>query len=141
MTPGPRAEPGGERPSTGRTVALYTAGRFAIFAALTAVLLGIGLGIVALTGHRIDGRTVEPVALAAAFVAAPLSMAVSYVALARQREVMAGVVADRLERYRARAAARTAAEDAYADRLAAERLAAERVAGDRGPDAEAPPGP
>ncbi|MFL6140126.1 MAG: DUF4229 domain-containing protein [Frankiaceae bacterium] len=116
--------------STGRTVATYTVGRLAIFVALTAVLLGIGLGIVVLTGHRLDGRAVEPVALAAAFVAAPLSMVVSYFALARQREVMTGVVADRLERYRVRAAARTAAEDAYAERLA----------GERHRDREAPPG-
>ena len=106
--------------SSGRAVATYTAGRVGIFAALTAVLLGLGLGLVALTGHRIDGRSVVPVLLAAAFVAAPLSMVVSYFALARQREAIAGVVADRIERYRARAAARTAAEDAYAERLAAE---------------------
>jgi hypothetical protein len=120
------ASPASGQPSTGRTFATYTVARFLIFFVLTAVLFGIGAGIVALTGHALDGRSVKPIVLAAAFVAAPLSMVVSYLALARQREVITFAVAERVERYRARAAARTAAEDAYVDQLAAQPHAQEQ---------------
>jgi Protein of unknown function (DUF4229) len=112
-------------PGAGRMFALYTLGRFAVFVVLTALLFGLGAAVVALTGHRLDGRSAQPLVLAAAFVAAPLSMLVSYVVLARQRVVLTSAVAGWVEGFRARAAARTAAEDAYADRLAATGRAAD----------------
>jgi hypothetical protein len=109
--------PSGRRPVTGALVARYTVERFAIFFAMTAVLAGIGLGIVALMGHPIDWRSARPVLLVAAFLAAPLSMVASYFLLRHEREALAGTVADRVERYRERAAARAAREDAYVDEL------------------------
>ena len=112
---------GGPPVHPGRLVVGYTLGRLAVFCVLTGVLFGIGAGIVALAGHSVDADTAKPLGLAAAFVAAPLSMLVSYVVLARQRVAVTELAAARIERYRARAAARTAAEDAYAERLAAER--------------------
>lgn len=100
---------------TGRTLAVYTVGRFVVFFVLTGVLFGIGLGLIALTGHSIGHREMEPVALTAAFIAAPLSMLVSYFVLARQRMVLTNAVERTVTRYKSRVEAKTAAEDAYAD--------------------------
>lgn len=113
---------GAGRPAgAGRVFAVYTLARFAVFLALTAVLFGLGAGLVALTGHSVDGGSAEPLALAAAFVAAPLSMLASRIVLARQQAVVTSVVAGWIDGRRARTAARIAAEDAYAERLLRER--------------------
>jgi len=117
------------RPATGWLVARYTVERFAVFVAITAVLAVIGIGIVALTGHTVDWRAARPVVLVAAFLAAPLSMVASYFLLRHEREALAVTVATRVERYRERAAARAAREDAYAEELV-RRQAAQRP----GPD-------
>lgn len=100
---------------TGRTLAAYTVGRFIVFFVLTGVLFAVGIGLIALTGHSVGGHEMEPVALAAAFIAAPLSMLVSYFVLARQRLVLTSAVERTVTRYKSRVEAKTAAEDAYAD--------------------------
>ena len=122
----------GAGPARGvRLVAVYSLLRLALLLGVTAVLLGIGLALVAATGHAVTWRTTRPILLAAAFVGAPLSMLASFRLLAGYREAMAGQVAAGVERYRQRAAARTAREDAYAEEL-------RRSAGSEPPSGERP---
>lgn len=114
-----------------KPVAVYTLVRFATFVAAGLVLFGIGVAVVLLTGHQLDARSVRPIALAAAFVAVPVSLVLSYVAFRRQREAMVSVVSDAVERYRTRAAERVAREDAAAEALLQAAAAEERQGGGR----------
>lgn len=88
------------RPRDARAVVVYTLARAALFA------LCLALGWLAgLTG---------PVLL---IVALLVSGVLSWFLLQRQRLAMSAAVTDRVDRVRARAHARTVAEDAYADAL------------------------
>jgi hypothetical protein len=92
-------EPPG-RPRDGRAVAVYTAARLALFAVCVAVLWLVGFS-----------------GLLLVLVALVVSGVLSLFLLQRQRLAVSGAVERRLTRGRERLRARTAAEDAYADRL------------------------
>jgi hypothetical protein len=98
-------EPPG-RPRDGRAVLVYTAARLALFAGCLALawLVGLRGGLMVLVALVVSG-------------------VLSLFLLQPQRLAMSGAVERSFARGRARMQARTAAEDAYVDRLHAERSA------------------
>ncbi|MDX6204707.1 MAG: hypothetical protein QOF39_764 [Frankiales bacterium] len=87
----------------GRAVVVYTACRFGIFLVCVAVLYAAGMGLIWALG-----------------LAAILSGVAGYFLLARQRLALGAAVENKVQEAKAKAAARTAREDAIADEILAQ---------------------
>ncbi|MDX6255609.1 MAG: hypothetical protein QOJ11_1943 [Frankiales bacterium] len=92
-----------ERPAPGRAVVVYTAYRFGLFLLCLVVFYAAGMGLIWALG-----------------LSAILSGIVGYFLLARQRLALSAAVDSKVRDAKAKAAERTAREDAIADEILAQ---------------------